>query len=149
MKKVLEFLFAVIIGTPLLIIGLISNIFFWKKGKIFVTIYKTIKEVIMLFLDFLQQIAVYIDRLGNVILANLFEVVFVQNKFYKKTLFGKENITISAAFGHAYEWIYLNKFGVHFVYFLDFALGKDHCGQAYKWYLIKEKFNNDNLTGIS
>jgi len=81
MKKVLEFLFAVVIGTPLLIIGLIANVFFWKKGKIFVTIYKTIKEVILLILDFLQQIAVYIDRLGNIILENLIEVIFVQKVF--------------------------------------------------------------------
>lgn len=149
MKKILEFLFAVTFGTFMLIIGLIVNVFFWKKGKIFKTIYKTLKEILLLFLNFLEQIAVYIDRLGNLILENLFEVFFVKKEFRDKTLFGKSDITISASIGHSLEWLYLKRAGVKFSNILNRVLGKNHCKDAYKWYLVKKEFNKTNKTGIS
>lgn len=148
MKKVLEFLFAVTFGSVLLVIGLIANMFFWKKGKVLKTIFKTLREIGKLFLDFLEQIAIYIDRMGNVILENLFEVFFVQKEFRKKTLFGKSEVTISASLGHSLECIYLNSAGVKFANLLDKVLGKNHCKDAYQWYLIKKEYNKNKKIEI-
>jgi hypothetical protein len=143
--KLLELLAAVILSAPLFTIALIYNVFKLKKYSIIPTVWKLLKELAKILFELFRILAVWIDRLGNVILFNLFIDLFLQEK--NKTLFGKSEVTISAAFGHAYEWIYLNKRGLKFVKILDFIFGKNHCKDAYKWHEMKKDF--DNKTGIS
>ena len=149
MKKLVELITAIVLSVILFPIALIFNIFLLKKGSVFKTICQAVKEIVKLIFDTFEQIAIWIDRLGNVILGNMFEIFFIQKKYYGKTLFDKSEITISSSFGHALEYIYLNKKGLRFAGLLDKILGKNHCKNAYKWKVTKDKFNKNNKTGIS
>jgi len=149
--KIIEFIASVILGVFLFPFGIAFEIFqilrlrlrFVKWFWIFT------KRIVLELYDIFEVIAVKIDILGNIILGRLFESIFVQKEFWKQTLFGKDGITISASFGHSYEWIYLNEYGVRFVYALDKVFGKKHCDSAYWWHLIKTAFKSNNKTAIS
>jgi len=147
--KIIEFIAAVILAAILFPLGILYSLFtvLLLKLKFAKTLWYFVKEVYLIVLDILEKMAVIIDRLGNVIVGDLFIRVFVQKEYRYKTLFKKNEVTISAAFGHAYEWIYLKKSGLFFIKLLSKVFGKDHCKQAYKWHQIKQNFNSK--TGIS
>ena len=146
--KILELLSALILSAILFPIALIYNLFKIKKGKnVLIFAWKFLVELLKIVFDLFEKIAVIIDRLGNVICGNLFIDIFVQKEYSKKTLFNKSEVTISAAFGHSYEWIYLNKKGLRFVKLLSKVFGKEHAKQAYRFHILKQNFNSK--TGIS
>jgi len=151
MKKIKEFTAAIILSAILFPIGFVFNILaivLFKK-KFFVAFWRITKEVLLLINDIFERIAIIIDRLGNVIDGNMFILLFVKNKYHDKTLFGKNEITVSAASGHAENYDYLNNFGNRFVKALNKTLGKNHCKNAYEWYLVKQKHKKANSTAIS
>jgi len=141
--KVLEFLFAVIFGLPLLIAGFIFEIvqILRLKLRFFKTVFRLILEILKEIYNFFEVLAIFIDKIGNIVVGKLFEFLFINKSAWNLTLFQKANITISASFGQALKYLYLNKKGVQFVKFLDKILGKNHCKNAYEFYIIKKKFN--------
>jgi hypothetical protein len=147
--KLIELIAALILSAILFPLALIFNLFQLKKGSVFSTCFYVASEIIFIIFDTFEYLAVVIDKLGNLILGPVFIRIFVKDEYKYETLFNKVQVTISASLGHAYENIYLNKAGVKFHNFIDLIFGKDHCKHAYKWYLIKKEFNNNNLTGIS
>lgn len=147
--KFSELVFAVILSAVLFPLALIFNLFQLKKGSWIKTLWYVANEIVFIIFDTFEYFAVMIDKLGNLIVGPVFIRIFVQKEYRYKTLYGKVRITISAATGHALEWIYLNKAGVKFAKILDKVFGNNHCKNAYKWHLIKEDFNNNNKTGIS
>ncbi len=147
--KIVEFISAIVLAIILFPLGILYSFLtvLIFKLKFLKTILYFLKEVYLIILDIFEKIAVIIDRLGNIIVGDLFIEIFVQKKYRYLTLFKKNEITISAAFGHAYEWIYLKKSGIFFVKLLSKVFGKDHATQAYKFYELKKEFNSK--TGIS
>ncbi len=141
--KVIEFLFAVIFGLPLLIAGFIFEIvqILRLKLRFFKTVFRLILEILKEIYNFFEVLAIFIDKIGNIVVGKLFEFLFINKSAWNLTLFQKANITISASFGQALKYRYLNKKGVQFVKFLDKILGKNHCKNAYEFYIIKKKFN--------
>lgn len=141
--KVLEFLFAVIFGLPLLIAGFIFEIvqILRLKLRFFKTVFRLILEILKEIYNFFEVLAIFIDKIGNIVVGKLFEFLFINKSAWNLTLFQKANITISASFGQALKYRYLNKKGVQFVKFLDKILGKNHCKNSYEFYIIKKKFN--------
>jgi hypothetical protein len=141
--KVLEFLFAVIFGLPLLIAGFIFEIvqILRLKLRFFKTVFRLILEILKEIYNFFEVLAIFIDKIGNIVIGKLFEFLFINKSAWNLTLFQKANITISASFGQALKYRYLNKKGVKFVKLLDKVLGKNHCKSSYEFYIIKKKFN--------
>ena len=147
--KFIELLAAVLISGILFPFALIFNVIliFRFKLKFARFLIKFLVEIFKLTFDLFEKIAVIIDRLGNVILGNLFIYIFIYKEYKYRTLFNKSEITISASLGHGLINGFLNSKGIKFSNFIDNVFGKDHCINAYKFDLIKIEFNNK--TGIS
>jgi len=147
--KFTELVFAVILSSVLFPLALIFNITQLQKGSILKDVWYVSVEILKIVFDLFEKIAIIIDRLGNLILGDVFTLLYVKKEFKDHTLFGKSEITISASFGHCLQKFYLKKSGINFTKFLDWIFGKAHCSLAYEWYLIKKNFNQNNKTGIS
>jgi len=152
--KILELIAALILSAILFPFALIFNIFLLKKGSILKTIWQVCKEISKLINDTFRQIAIWIDRLGNVILGNMFERALILKKYWGKTLFDKSEITISASLGDALDKKMFNKKGYKFASMIDYIFSirikffeiyfveKNHCVKAFEWYLINKNFKD-------
>lgn len=144
--KLFELIAAVLLSALLFPFALIYNfIVDFKHLDKFV--WMLLREVYELIFDAFEKIAVLIDRLGNVILGNMFCRFFIFKQFRKITLFYNSEVTISAAFGHAQRHGFLNKKGDKFRKLLDMIFGQYHCQNAHEFDNLKNMFNNK--TGIS
>ncbi len=144
--KFVELFAAIVLSAVLFPIALIYNIIMnFTKLPYFLVLF--IIEIYKLIFDSFEKIAIIIDRLGNVVLANMFINLFIFKEHRNRTLFYKSEKTISAAFGHAFKHGYLKRRGLFFVSFLDKIFGKEHCIKAHEFDLLKELFNQK--TGIS
>jgi len=98
-KKLFELIAAIVLSTVLFPIALVYNIVIgFKTLDRFLWLFVT--ELYQLTFDTFEKVAVIIDRLGNVILGNMFCRFFVFKQFRKLTLFFNSEVTISASFGH-------------------------------------------------
>jgi len=128
--KIIEFIAAVILSVFLLPIGIFYNIItFWKKSSmkmpfLFVTAFFI--EIYNLF----HTLAVFIDRLGNIILGKIFRDCFIKNKELDLG-FGRFGITISASFGMNLTNENLTKKGLKLSLFIDSIFGAKHCVNAF------------------
>jgi len=150
--KILEFIAAIILSAILLPLGIFFNI--WElirfKRRFFVFFGRLFVEIILIFLDIFEKVAVIIDRIGNIILGPAFTYFLIKKEFRRHLSFnpyGLNHWTISASTGYFESRNMLNKRGVRFSNMLSKILGKDHCLQAYKFQILKEKFYSK--TGIS
>ena len=144
MRKLLEFIVAILISTFLFPLGFIFNIFnIWNFKKFVKYYWISSKEVVKVIFGIFRQLAIFLDILGNVIAGRLFFFMFTNKENQAViTYFGLSGWTISASIGHLEYYNRLNKFGLKFSKFLSVALyEKDHCLKSYKWKLYKEKFN--------
>lgn len=145
MKKILEFIIALIISTIIYPLGFLFNLFTIHKFKKFVVYYYVLTiQVLKVILEFFRQIAIFLDILANVIAGRLFYTILV-NKSLKlsETYFGKSQWTISASIGHV-ETSKINKLnskGQWFSKLLSKVLvEKNHCLNAYYFKIYKESY---------
>ncbi|MDD4515630.1 hypothetical protein [Massilibacteroides sp.] len=145
-KKLFELIAALVLSAVLFPIALIYNVIIgFKKLDQFIWLF--VIEIFQLIFDVFEKLAVIIDRLGNVILGNMFCRFFVFKPFRDKTLFFNSEVTISASFGHLQKHGFLNKKGERFRKLLDKVFGKNHCLNAFEFDNLKNMYNNS--TGIS
>jgi hypothetical protein len=147
--KLIKMIAALVLSGILFPLALIYNIVvIFKLGRFFVYLLKFIIELFKLIFDVFEKAAVIIDRLGNVILGNIFNDLFLYKEFRKLSKFYQSEVTISASFGHAHKCGYLNSKGEKFRSMLDKVFGKDHCLNAHEFDLLKQTFKKSK-TGIS
>jgi hypothetical protein len=139
---------AFILGAIMIPIGFLYNLgkpFYDSKGKPFK---ERMKAFVMWFLKLLYQIWVtvkktffyfgyLVDLLGNAVVGELIEDIVTHEE---DTLFGRGDITISAALGHLKRDEKLNKTGLWLCKVLDFfdINHKDHCLNAIELYEFKQ-----------
>jgi hypothetical protein len=174
--KPIAFLAAValfMVCAPVALVFNISTIIKYKQN-LFVILGRLFWEIFKIVLDFLLIIAVYIDRLGNIILGPLFiailskktprgkcrdmkkEIIIIDTDKDKHVItdnapfntFGLNNWTISASIGRLQEYNRLNAFGVKFAALLDRVFGPAHCKRSFEFHLIKTAFFK-STAGIS
>jgi hypothetical protein len=144
--KLISFIAAVILSALLFPVGLVFNLTELRHGRVFVTFWRFFIELVDIIFDFLLNIAVIFDRLGNVIIGDMIERLVTKEM---NTTFGKNEWTISASLGKLLYDNKLKPFGLRFIGFIDSVFGTDHCIDAYYWHVEKENFNNENIMGVS
>ena len=134
LKKLIFMIVAILLSTVLFPIGLITNLIqIYRVGHFFTYLWKFLVELYKLVMDFFLWVALFFDRLGNVVIGNIILFNYVRKEYRDKTLFNQSEITISCSLGHCLENNYLSESGIRFVMVIDFILGKNHCKDAYEW----------------
>ena len=84
MRKILEFIIALLISTFIFPLGFVFNIFNIWNFKKFIKYYWILSnEVVKVIFEFFRQMAIFLDILGNVIAGGLFFNVFVKKDLRK------------------------------------------------------------------
>lgn len=138
--KIVEFITAVILSAILYTVSFIYNIFQFRRGSVFKTLYLAIVEIYKVVMDLFEKLAIILDILGNIILSNLITDILLINK-EDKGWFGKAGITISSSLGKALNDKNLNEKGIKFAKILDKPFEYNHCKNAYDWQIMKDEFN--------
>lgn len=127
--KLLMFFFALILSAILLPLGLAYNILTIFKLKSIENVLNTLLAFLEETYNFFYSIAIFLDRLGNILLGSLFEKIVLNQKI--ETTFGDSGYTISYSFGDLLFSKKLNKTGISIVKFIDKLFGKNHCLNTY------------------
>ena len=98
----------------------------WKFVKYWLMILYQIWNVVKYFM---VKIAIALDLLWNATSGELVEDCVTSSEV---TLYGRGNVTVSAATGELEEDKRLNNVGKGFSNFLSLALDENHCARAYK-----------------
>jgi len=133
---ILEFCGAIVAGVFVIPIGIIYTL---AKGVVTFWRIKSVKKMLIFPFEILYQIwnaikyllrslAIVIDLLGNATSGELFEDFVTEED---NTLFGKGNVTISAALGELESKSQLTKKGILFSKLLNFVFENNHAINAY------------------
>lgn len=141
------FFFTIVFGVITMLVESIVNLFKRTKPNIFMNtlreLYKNIKLALI-------NLVVLMSEFTNVIAGCFLYRLFVKKKCNDKTcechntLFGKSEVTISAALGHASEFGIISDFGVMIMNALSSYLDEDHCISAYENYLQFKEYKKGN-----
>jgi len=139
---ILTLLFAIILFTVVTPIGVVFNVlysFYRRNIKGFFNYWKSIfYQVWIVSYNLIFFVAISIDYFGNAFCGELIKLFVTKNKH---TLFGRGEVTLSAAIGQAEFAESLTPFGIWLSKSLDVAFNEEgHCLIAYtKW------FNENNI----
>lgn len=137
MKTLTKFILRIL----LLIIAVAATSFFSLISLLVTIIYYLgtlkLKKGVMALSDYVYQIALSVDQLGNVTCQEVFNLVMVNRKKHYHP-FGEEDDTISYIIAKNQERNTLSGFGRFWAWFLDFVDPKDG-GHLYKTLQMKKK----------
>jgi len=142
LKYFTQFISACLISIFLLPVGFI---YFIIKAAVkfrllgfLMYIFLIVAQITKLFFSFLHFIALFLDKLGNIIAGDLLEDLITTDE---DTTFGKFDFTISASVGRLEERFRLNKRGLMFTDLLSKILGNNHAIIAYRYKIELDKLN--------
>lgn len=133
-----------LIGILLFFISIFLLIFTLPLGFIYGIFHGLFKKGVVGLGEYLLEIAISIDQLGNVGMQHLLNVLWIKKGGYK---FGNRDETISSALGRNNKLGTLTKFGMAIDKLLDF-LDKNHSLNSIDYYIEPSKEILDQLVWV-
>ncbi len=141
---VIELIAAILLAIVLYPIGFVYSIviqpfiYHNRKFKVYRYVINFFYQIWFVLMYLFHSIAFTLDVLGNVIVGELIEIIITNKEFLKDnsdTWFGLREHSISQAIGYIEKREALNNTGVKLSNLLSKIFGKNHCKNAYEFYI--------------